>query len=249
MVGWTVDSITTSSSSRTIGDRKGTSESLRCRMSSALPAAELFDVATSFDSFLKIIIVMLRRFISSASAAVSSAFSSITMSGSNNYPLILSQRPATCSLVPPGQCQFNPTFQAVPLLDRIPCDTGSSSSSSSASSPSSYVLRFGLPDPTKPMDLTTCACLLASVQLMDNTKGEMVDVIRPYTPISTNDQVGCFDLLIKDYGEHGWLSKYMCEDLPIGGTVSILLLWLLMFSLTYYQLQFQQRTLTYCVLS
>ena len=70
---------------------------------------------------------------------------------------------------------------------------------------------------------------------MDNTKGEMVDVIRSYTPISTNDQVGCFDLLIKDYGEHGWLSKYMCEDLPIGGTVSILLLWLLMFSLTYYQ--------------
>jgi cytochrome-b5 reductase len=31
--------------------------------------------------------------------------------------------------------------------------------------------------------------------------------------------VGCFDLLVKDYGEHGWLSKYMCEELPIGGTV------------------------------
>ena len=72
---------------------------------------------------------------------------------------------------------------------------------------------------TKPMDLTTCACLLASAELMDNAKGEKVDVIRPYTPISTNNQVGCFDLLIKDYGENGWLSKYMCEDLPIGGTV------------------------------
>jgi cytochrome-b5 reductase len=70
------------------------------------------------------------------------------------------------------------------------------------------------------MDLTTCACLLASAELMDTTTGELVDVIRPYTPISTNNQVGSFDLLIKDYGQNGWLSKYMCEDLPIGGTVS-----------------------------
>lgn len=55
---------------------------------------------------------------------------------------------------------------------------------------------------------------------MDNEKNEKVDVIRPYTPISANDQVGCFDLLIKDYGDNGYLSKYMCEDLPIGGTVN-----------------------------
>jgi len=55
--------------------------------------------------------------------------------------------------------------------------------------------------------------------LMDREKEELVDVTRPYTPISTNEQVGCFDLLIKDYGEHGWMSKYLCEELEVGGTV------------------------------
>ena len=55
---------------------------------------------------------------------------------------------------------------------------------------------------------------------MDDNKGMEVEVTRPYTPISTNDQIGCFDLLIKDYGkENGWLSRYMCEDLPVGGMV------------------------------
>eukprot|EP00578_Thalassiosira_sp_NH16_P015482 CAMPEP_0181128318 /NCGR_PEP_ID=MMETSP1071-20121207/28690_1 /TAXON_ID=35127 /ORGANISM="Thalassiosira sp., Strain NH16" /LENGTH=289 /DNA_ID=CAMNT_0023214161 /DNA_START=153 /DNA_END=1022 /DNA_ORIENTATION=+ len=126
----------------------------------------------------------------------------------SDYPMILSDRPAICNLVPPGRCQFTPTFQSVPLLDRIPV------------SGTSYLLRFGLPDGSKPMDLTTCACILASAELMDTEKGEMVDVIRPYTPISANDQVGSFDLLIKDYGENGFLSKYMCEDLPVGGTVN-----------------------------
>ena len=136
--------------------------------------------------------------------SVKQFFSTMTIA---DYPIILTERPAVCNLVPPGQCQFNGTFQSVPLLDRTPCGTGGTS----------YLLRFGLPDDNKPMDLTTCACLLANVKLMDNEKKELVDVIRPYTPISANNQVGCFDLLIKDYGENGWLSKYMCEDLPIGG--------------------------------
>lgn len=56
---------------------------------------------------------------------------------------------------------------------------------------------------------------------MDNEKKEVVDVIRPYTPISANDQVGCFDLLVKDYDESGYMSKYLCQDLPIGGTIDI----------------------------
>lgn len=128
----------------------------------------------------------------------------------SDYPMILSERPAICNLVPPGRCQFTPTFQSAPLLDRIPCGDGGTS----------YLLRFGLPDRSRPMDLTTCACILAGAELKDTEKGEMVDVIRPYTPISANDQVGCFDLLIKDYGENGWMSKYMCEDLPIGGMVN-----------------------------
>lgn len=140
--------------------------------------------------------------------SIKSFLSSIAMT-ELNYPMILSERPAVCNLVLPGQCQFNPTFQSVPLLDRVPCGSGGTS----------YLLRFGLPDETMPLGLTTCACVLACAELSDDDKGEIVDVIRPYTPISANHQVGCFDLLVKDYGEHGWLSKYMCEELPIGGTV------------------------------
>ncbi|EJK68370.1 hypothetical protein THAOC_10453, partial [Thalassiosira oceanica] len=148
------------------------------------------------------------------------------MSGS--FPMLLAERPPITKLVPPGksdsvsagsagcntpnianshstgQCQFNPMFQAVPLIDRIPCGNGGTS----------HILRFGLPDSSRAMDLPTCACILASADLPDDTKnGETTKVIRPYTPISTNDQVGSFDLLIKDYGENGWLSKYMCEEL------------------------------------
>lgn len=148
-----------------------------------------------------------------ASTTSSSFFSTTktTMTkGAGLHPLNLSDRAPSCSLVPPGRCQFDPTFRPVPLLDRVPCGSGGTS----------YVLRFGLPDPTRPMDLTTCACVLASAELMDRERGELVDVVRPYTPISANDQVGSFDLLIKDYGEGGWLSRYMCEELPIGGTVS-----------------------------
>jgi len=123
----------------------------------------------------------------------------------------LTERKAECSLVPPGQCQFTPDFQAVTLLDRIPCGTGGTS----------FVLRFSVPDTSKPMNLTTCACLLLCAQLEDREKKEKVSVIRPYTPINTNVQVGSFDLLMKNYGEMGWLSKHICVDLPIGGTVSV----------------------------
>ncbi|KAL7539263.1 hypothetical protein ACHAWF_006356 [Thalassiosira exigua] len=126
-----------------------------------------------------------------------------------DYPLVLSERPAIRNLVPPGKCQFDPNFKSVPLLDRVPCGTGGTS----------YLLRFGLPDPTRPMDLTTCACLLAGVELEDRATEEKVKVVRPYTPISANDQVGCFDLLVKDYGDGGWMSTYLCRELPIGGTV------------------------------
>ena len=136
------------------------------------------------------------------------ASTSNTMTKSiDSYPMTLPDRPPICNLVPPNACQFNPTFQSVPLLDRTPCGSGGTS----------YILRFGLPDAAKSMGLTTCACLLANAKLTHGETNEVVDVTRPYTPISTNDQVGCFDLLIKDYGESGWMSKYLCEDLPVGG--------------------------------
>jgi len=128
------------------------------------------------------------------------------------YPMNLSERSPILNIVPPNICQFKPTYQSVPLINRTPCGSGGTS----------FILRFGLPDVSRPMDLTTCACLLAGADLEDDTEdGELTEVVRPYTPISTNVQVGCFDLLIKDYGdEHGWMSNYLCNELQVGEMVS-----------------------------
>ena len=106
------------------------------------------------------------------------------------------------SLCEPGMCQFPDNFLSVPLLEKTQV------------SPTSSVLRFGLPDKEKPLNLSTCACILANA----NIEGE--DVTRPYTPISTNAQVGSFDLLIKDYGEHGKMSRFMCQTLQPGDLVN-----------------------------
>jgi hypothetical protein len=105
------------------------------------------------------------------------------------------------ALVPPGQCQFTETLTAVPLLERFPV------------SETSCVIRFGLPDPNRPLNLSTCACILASAQ----TKGQ--DVTRPYTPISTNQDIGYFDLLVKNYGPEAHMSYHLCHDLQPGEMV------------------------------
>merc|ERR1719162_1950650 len=112
----------------------------------------------------------------------------------DNNPPSLSGKPHK-SLVPPGKCQFKEDWTPVPLLERI------------VVSKTSSVLRFGLPDSSSPMDLSTCACILAKAS---NVEGQEQDVIRPYTPISTNALVGSFDLLIKDYGGNG-MSNHMCN--------------------------------------
>lgn len=99
--------------------------------------------------------------------------------------------PPKASLVPPGKCQFGEEFTSVPLLETFKV------------SDTSAVFRFGLPDPTKPLNLSTCACILAQAE----TKGE--NVVRPYTPISTNADSGHFDLLIKDYGSQAKMSHHI----------------------------------------
>jgi len=109
------------------------------------------------------------------------------------------------SLVPPGKCQFTEEWTSVPVLERI------------AISKTSSVLRFGLPDKSLPMNLSTCACILAKASIKDKD-GKEEDVVRPYTPISTNKLVGCFDLLIKDYGENG-MSNHLCKTVAVGDTV------------------------------
>lgn len=73
-----------------------------------------------------------------------------------------------------------PEFVAVPLLTKWKI------------SETSYVLRFGVPDTSKPLNLSTCACILAKAKISDK-EGNIETVVRPYTPISpgtTNERVG-----------------------------------------------------------
>lgn len=104
--------------------------------------------------------------------------------------------PPVCSLSKPGDCQFGVEWTAVPLLERFPVSKTSS------------VLRFAAPDRSQPLKLSTCACILANAAI----DGE--DVTRPYTPISTNADVGHFDLLIKNYGKDARMSRHMHEIQP-----------------------------------
>ena len=101
--------------------------------------------------------------------------------------------PPVASLVPPKTCQFGEDFVSVPLLECFKV------------SDTSAVFRFGLPDSSKPLNLSTCACILAQTEM----DGE--SVVRPYTPISTNADVGYFDLLVKNYGEKAHMSRHMHE--------------------------------------
>lgn len=127
------------------------------------------------------------------------------MSKASYNPPSLSGNPHK-SLVPPGKCQFNEEWASVPLLERIEVSKTSS------------VLRFGLPDKSLPMNLSTCACILAKASIHNAEEGKDEDVVRPYTPISTNELVGSFDLLIKDYGGNG-MSNHMCKTMAIGDHV------------------------------
>ena len=154
---------------------------------------------------------------SSATPSSSSSLGDHLSSASFLLPSSL-QGPPICELVPPRQCQFtHPDRTAVPLLERIPVSSTSS------------ILRFGLPNSRAPLNLSTCACLLAHANANTNTAGVMdgtssreeneeTVVTRPYTPISTNRQLGSFDLLIKNYGPTSQMSRHL-HEIPIGATV------------------------------
>jgi cytochrome-b5 reductase len=64
------------------------------------------------------------------------------------------------------------------------------------------VFSFGLPDGVS-LDLPVCACILLKGA---NEAGE--PTIRPYTPISSNEQKGSFDLLVKIYPQ-GVVSQWL----------------------------------------
>jgi cytochrome-b5 reductase len=90
----------------------------------------------------------------------------------------------TKSLVPPGNCILTENWTPLALISKETVNHDTS------------VYRFSLPDGTSPLNLSTCACVLASIP--DSTaNGELI--VRPYTPISTNADIGFMDLMVKKY--------------------------------------------------
>jgi cytochrome-b5 reductase len=112
----------------------------------------------------------------------------------------LSSNP-TSAVMLPGNCVFSDEWTSVKLVGKE--KHGSSS----------VICTFELPDPSKPLGLSTCACVLAK----GPTDEDGSPVVRPYTPISTNALIGKFDLLVKVYPE-GKMSRYLA-NLPLGGSV------------------------------
>ena len=97
-------------------------------------------------------------------------------------------------------CFFPTTWLAVPLISATPYNHDST------------MFEFGLPD-GRSLDLPVCACLLLRAGV--DADGE--DIVRPYTPISSNSTVGSFRLLVKVY-EHGVASQYLAQ-MEVGETV------------------------------
>lgn len=75
------------------------------------------------------------------------------------------------------------------------------------------LLTFQLADQTKALGLSTCACILCKF----DEEGSPDPIVRPYTPVSTNEMVGKFQLVVKIY-QMGKMTGYL-KDLPLGSTV------------------------------
>jgi cytochrome-b5 reductase len=69
------------------------------------------------------------------------------------------------------------------------------------------------------LNLSTCGCLIARAIVLVPGETEEELVSRPYTPISTNALIGCFDVLIKHYGPKARMSRHIHENLKIGDTL------------------------------
>lgn len=103
----------------------------------------------------------------------------------------------TLALADPGQCQLNEEYTPLELLNKQQI------------SENAYIFTFSTPDRTKPLNLSTCACILAKF-----TDQHGKDVVRPYTPCSTNAVVGSFECMIKIYPE-GKMTQHLV-NLKIG---------------------------------
>ena len=107
--------------------------------------------------------------------------------------------PPHAAVYPAGQCVFGEDWTAAKLVAKERCKE------------TTAILTFELPDASKPLGLSTCACILAKFDR------DGAAVVRPYTPISTNAMIGRFELLVKIYAQ-GAMSQHL-DGLQIGDAV------------------------------
>ena len=107
--------------------------------------------------------------------------------------------PPHAAVYPAGQCIFGEDWTAAKLVAKERCKE------------TTVILTFELSDTSKPLGLSTCACILAKFDR------DGAAVVRPYTPISTNAMIGRFELLVKIYAQ-GAMSQHL-DGLQIGDAV------------------------------
>jgi len=109
-----------------------------------------------------------------------------------------------------SSCFLPTTFVELPLIGRREYNRDST------------IYTFGLPD-GQSLNLPVCACLLLKAPGKGRKEGggkddfDGSDAVRPYTPISDNEMLGKFELLVKRY-EGGAVSQYL-HGLPMGAKV------------------------------
>lgn len=96
------------------------------------------------------------------------------------------------ALAPPGQTQIQDQYLSLPLVQRL------------QATPDVVFLRFGLPNQSKPLGLSTLSCIL----FKGLAGSGLEEVVRPYTPVSTNAEIGTFTLLVKVYPD-GAMSGFL----------------------------------------
>lgn len=74
------------------------------------------------------------------------------------------------------------------------------------------MFRFSF-DPNEKLGLNVASCILTKASLGEDNEGKPNFVVRPYTPISTPDAKGYFDLLIKIYPE-GKMTQHLAKMKP-----------------------------------
>jgi len=74
---------------------------------------------------------------------------------------------------------------------------------------------FALESPDQELGLPVASCILVSANIGEGGKA----VIRPYTPVSSNDEKGYFDLIVKKY-ETGVMSKHL-HQMKVGSTLEV----------------------------